>query len=91
MKSPMIRGSLAAVLAGLLAGCGGSESEGASAATASPPADADWTSADEAVLDEVDVPTDEEAQAQAEAAIDEDNVDAEWARLKAEIEADADG
>lgn len=45
----------------------------------------------DAVLEEVYVPTEEEAAAEAAAEINESNADEEFARLKAEIEGDSDG
>ena len=81
------------VLALTVAGCAKTESrdveasELGAAVEAVPLADAE---VDE-ILDEVDVPTEDEAAAKAKAEIDASNADAEMARLLAEIEGDSDG
>lgn len=76
--------SLAALL--VAPGCAKPESSGASAeSTEISESEVD------AVLEEIPVPTEEEAAAEANAEIDASNADAEFARLKAEIEGDSDG
>lgn len=73
----------------LLLACGGAADGGAGGASGGAPAGGaeDETEALLEEVQDVEVPSEEEARAAAEAAIDESNADAEFERLKAEIEA----
>lgn len=75
---------LAALFAASLAGCGGGEVGGQSAAT--PTTGSDAPTATVPLIDQAAVPTEDEAYEAARDQIDADNVDEEMRRLLEEIE-----
>jgi len=87
MRSQTLSTFAPATLAALLvAACSGDE--GSSAAPAPGPAAGAGDESPAAAVDEADLPGEEEAERRAAETIDEENAEAEFEKLKAEIESD---